>query len=108
MPVGYSIYVERPSFIHHRLDPRTKLAALGTTFVLALAFNHPAVLAGVIVLVLLAGRIGEVPFRSLAPFLAGSVWFIVLGVAIWPLYVKGGPVLVTFLGQNVTLDGLLF
>ena len=30
MPVGYSVYVDRPSYIHHRLDPRTKLTALGT------------------------------------------------------------------------------
>jgi energy-coupling factor transport system permease protein len=109
MPVGYSIYVDRPSFIHRRLDPRTKLAALGTTFVLALAFNHPAVLGALVLLVLLAGRISDVPWRSLAPFLAGSVWFLVLGVLIWPLYVKGGPVLFT-LGSStsVTLDGLLF
>jgi energy-coupling factor transport system permease protein len=108
MPVGYSIYVERPSFIHQHLDPRTKLAALGTTFVLALAFNHPAVLAGVIALVLAAGRIGQVPWRSLAPFLAGSVWFLVLGVAIWPLYVKGGPVLFSVFGQTISVDGVLF
>ena len=30
MPVGYSIYVETASPIHDKLDPRTKLAALGT------------------------------------------------------------------------------
>jgi energy-coupling factor transport system permease protein len=108
MPVGYSIYVDRPSFIHRRLDPRTKLAALGTTFVLALAFNHPAVLGALVVLVLLAGRISDVPWRSLAPFLAGSVWFLVLGILIWPLYVKTGPILFSINGQGITLDGLLF
>ncbi len=108
MPVGYSIYVDRPSFIHRRLDPRTKLAALGTTFVLALAFNHPAVLGALVLLVLLAGRIGDVPWRSLAPFLAGSVWFLILGILIWPLYVKGGPTILSFGTQAITLDGLLF
>ena len=108
MPVGYSIYVDRPSFIHRRLDPRTKLAALGTTFVLALAFNHPAVLGTLVVLVLVAGRISDVPWRSLAPFLAGSVWFLVLGILIWPLYVTGGPTLFTLGTQSVTVDGLLF
>ena len=108
MPVGYSIYVDRPSFIHKQLDPRTKLAALGTTFVLALAFNHPAVLAALVFLVLLAGRVSDVPWRSLAPFLAGSIWFLVLGILIWPLYVKTGPVLFTISGQGITLDGLLF
>jgi len=108
MPVGYSIYVDRPSFIHRRLDPRTKLAALGTTFVLALTFNHPAVLGMLVLLVLSIGRASDVPWRSLAPFLAGSVWFLVLGVLIWPLYVKGGPLLFELRGQSITLNGLLF
>jgi energy-coupling factor transport system permease protein len=108
MPVGYSIYVDRPSYIHHGLDPRTKLAALGAVFVLALAFNHPGVLGGLVLLVLVAGRLAQVGWRSMAPFLAGSVWFIVLGVVIWPLYVHGGPMLFTIAGQTITLDGLLF
>jgi energy-coupling factor transport system permease protein len=108
MPVGYSIYIDRPSFIHRRLDPRTKLAALGTTFVLALAFNHPAVLGALVLLVLVAGRWSDVPWRSLAPFLAGSIWFLVLGILIWPVYVKGGPVLFNLGGQSVSLNGLLF
>ena len=108
MPVGYSVYVERPSFIHHRLDPRTKLAALGAVFVLALSFNHPAVLGAFVLLVLLAGRLAQVGWRSMAPFLAGSLWFVILGVVIWPLYVRGGPDLFTVLGQTITLNGLLF
>ncbi len=108
MPVGYSVYVDRPSYIHHQLDPRTKLAALGAVFVLALAFNHPAVLGGLVLLVLLIGRLAQVGWRSMAPFLAGGVWFIVLGVAIWPLYVRGGAALFTLAGQTITLDGLLF
>jgi energy-coupling factor transport system permease protein len=108
MPVGYSIYVERPSYIHQRLDPRTKLAALGAVFVLALAFNHPAVLGALILLVLLIGRLAEISWRSMAPFLAGSVWFIVLGILIWPLYVHGGAPLFALAGQTITTDGLLF
>jgi energy-coupling factor transport system permease protein len=108
MPVGYSIYVDRPSYIHHQLDPRTKLAALGAVFVLALSFNHPAVLGGLVLLVLLTGRLAQVGWRSMAPFLAGSVWFVILGVVIWPLYVRGGPPLLTLAGQTITLDGLLF
>jgi energy-coupling factor transport system permease protein len=108
MPVGYSIYVDRPSYIHHRLDPRTKLAALGAVFVLALAFNHPAVLGALVLLVLLIGRAAQVGWRSMAPFLAGSVWFIILGVVIWPLYVRGGAPLFSVAGQTITVDGLLF
>jgi energy-coupling factor transport system permease protein len=108
MPVGYSIYVDRPSYIHQRLDPRTKLAALGTVFVLALAFNHPAVLGGLLLVVLLIGRLAQVSWSSMAPFLAGSIWFIILGVVIWPLYVHSGTPLFTIGNQTITTDGLLF
>lgn len=108
MPVGYSIYLDRPSFVHQKLDPRTKLAALGATFVVALSFNHPIVLACLVLLVLGIGLLSQIDWRSLAPFVIGSVWFLVLGVLIWPLYVKGGPLLFVIAGQPVTLDGLLF
>jgi energy-coupling factor transport system permease protein len=108
MPVGYSIYTDRPSYIHRRLDPRTKLAALGATFVLALAFNHPLILGALVALVLVAARVAQLEARRLAPFLIGSLWFLILGVAIWPLYVKGGPVLLRPFGIDVTVDGLLF
>jgi len=108
MPVGYSIYVERPSRIHQRIDPRTKLAALGTVFVLALAFNHPAVLAGIMLLLLVAARLAQLPWRSLLPFLMGSIWFLVLGLLIWPLYVRGGPQLFQVLGARIYLNGVLF
>jgi energy-coupling factor transport system permease protein len=108
MPVGYSVYVDRPSFVHRGIDPRTKLAALGTTFVLALAFNHPAVLGALVLLVLAIGRLAQLPWRSLLPFLAGSVWFLVLGVLIWPLYVTSGAPLFAVLGHTITVDGLLF
>lgn len=108
MPVGYSIYTDRPSYIHRRLDPRTKMAALGATFVLALAFNHPLVLGLLVGVVLLIARLARLEPRRLAPFLVGSLWFLVLGVAIWPLYVKGGPILFRPFGLEVTLDGVLF
>ena len=108
MPVGYSIYTDRPSYIHRRLDPRTKLAALGATFVLALSFNHPLVLGVLVLLVLAAGLYAQLEMRKLAPFLVGSLWFLVLGVVIWPVYVKGGPILFRPLGIDVTVNGLLF
>ena len=108
MPVGYSIYTDRPSYIHRRLDPRTKLAALGATFVLALAFNHPLLLGLLVALVLVAGRLAQLEARRLAPFLIGSLWFLILGIIIWPIYVKGGPLLFRPLGIDVTLNGVLF
>jgi energy-coupling factor transport system permease protein len=108
MPVGYSIYTERPSYIHQRLDPRTKLAALGATFVLALAFNHPALLGLLVIGVLVVGRMAQLEFRRFAPFLVASAWFLILGIVIWPIYVKGGPLLFRPFGIDVTVNGLLF
>lgn len=108
MPVGYSIYLDRPSYVHQRLDPRTKLAALGATFVLALAFNHPAILAALVVTILIIGRLSQIGWRRFLPFLAGSIWFLSLGVIIWPLYVTTGPVLFSVAGATITLDGVLF
>jgi energy-coupling factor transport system permease protein len=66
------------------------------------------VLAALVALVLLAGWLAQVPLRGLAPFVLGSAWFFVLGVVIWPFYVKGGPLLFTPLGQEITLNGVLF
>jgi energy-coupling factor transport system permease protein len=108
MPVGYSIYTDRPSYVHQRLDPRTKLAALGAIFVLALAFNHPALLGLLVVAVLVVGRLAQLEFRRFAPFLIASIWFLILGIVIWPLYVKGGPVLFRPFDIDVTVNGLLF
>jgi energy-coupling factor transport system permease protein len=108
MPVGYSTYVDRPSPIHRRLDPRTKLAALGATFVLALAFNHPIVLGALLLLILGVGRLAQLAWRRFAPFLLASGWFLVLGVLLWPLYIREGPRLFAVLGQEVYLNGLLF
>lgn len=108
MPVGYSIYIERPSYIHRGIDPRTKLAALGATFVLALAFNHPLPLALLVTGVVAISRWAQIPWRRMLPFVIAGSWFLILGVLVWPLYVKGGPVLVRPFGADYTLNGILF
>lgn len=108
MPVGYSIYIEKPSLIHQRLDPRTKLACMVTVFVLALTFNHPLVLGTLMAAVLAIGVWAQLPLRSFAPFLAGAAWFIVLGILIWPFYIHGGATLMRLGGVTFTSSGLLF
>jgi energy-coupling factor transport system permease protein len=108
MPVGYSIYVETPSPIHQKLDPRTKLAVLGTIFVLALEFNHPLVLGLLTLSILLVGLFAQLSFKRFLPFLAGGSWFLILGVLIWPFYIHQGLPLFTVIGQQITVDGLLF
>jgi energy-coupling factor transport system permease protein len=108
MPVGYSIYQERPSFVHHQLDPRTKLAVLVTIFVLALEFNHPLVLAAITAAILGVGMWAQLSLKQLMPFLLGASWFLILGVLVWPAYIHQGLPLFRVWGLTITLDGILF
>jgi energy-coupling factor transport system permease protein len=108
MPVGYSLYVDRPSMLHQRIDPRTKVVALVATFLLALEFNHPVALGVMLAALLAVGRWARLPFRRVLPFLAAAGWFMALGILIWPVYIQQGPVLFTVLNAPVTRDGLLF
>jgi energy-coupling factor transport system permease protein len=108
MPVGYSIYVDTPSTLHQKIDPRTKLAAMGTVFVLALEFNDPFVLAALTAGVLAVGMWAKLSFKRFVPFLASGVWFLILGILIWPAYIHQGTLLFTIWGIAVTADGILF
>jgi energy-coupling factor transport system permease protein len=108
MPVGYSIYIEKPSYIHQRIDPRTKLAVLGTFFVLALCFNNPAYLLILLAAVVALGLGAQIPLKSLRNYLIFSIWFLILGLVIWPFYIYQGPVVLRVAGVQFTTDGLLF
>jgi energy-coupling factor transport system permease protein len=108
MPVGYSLYVDTRSTLHHAIDPRTKLGGLVTSFVLALEFNDPKFLGAILAGLLLIGLWARLPFRRLMPFLMAAGWFLIVGIAIWPAYVRQGAVLFTVVHRPVTVDGLLF
>jgi energy-coupling factor transport system permease protein len=108
MPVGYSIYVETPSTLHQKIDPRTKLIAMIAIFILALEFNHPAVLAVLTAGVLAAAVWAQLSLKRFLPFLLGASWFFILGVLVWPAYIEQGLPLFNVLGITVTLDGILF
>jgi energy-coupling factor transport system permease protein len=108
MPVGYSIYVERPSTLHQKIDPRTKLTLMLTVFALALVFNHPLVLALLLAGVIAVGLRAQLTFRQLLPFLGAAVWFLILGILLWPFYIHQGLPLFSVLGSTITLDGILF
>lgn len=108
MPTGYSIYVDTPSALHQKIDPRTKLIALLATFIVALCFNHPLVLGLMVAGVLGLGLSARLPVKRLAPFLLAAAWFILLAVVIWPAYIEQGPRLFTVFGLGVTRDGILF
>lgn len=108
MPVGYSIYVETPSAIHHKIDPRTKLTGLIAVFIMALEYNHPLALGILTAAVLGIGLWAQLSFKRFLPFLLGASWFLILGVLIWPAYIHQGRPLFNVLGITITLDGGLF
>ena len=108
MPVGYSIYVETPSTLHQKIDPRTKLIAMVAIFILALEFNHPLVLALLTAGVLAVGVWAKLSLKRFLPFLLGASWFFILGVLVWPAYIKQGLPLFEVWGLTITLDGILF
>lgn len=108
MPVGYSIYVETPSILHQKIDPRTKMLAMLAIFILALEFNHPLVLAILTVGVLAVGVWAKLSLKRFLPYLIGASWFFILGVLVWPAYIKQGLPLFGIFGLTITLDGILF
>jgi energy-coupling factor transport system permease protein len=108
MPVGYSIYVDEPSVIHQKIDPRTKLVVMFAVSALAMEFQYPLILASLMVVVILVGIAARLSFKRFLPVLVGAMWFLILGVGIWPLYIHQGRVLVAPFGHAITTDGLLF
>jgi energy-coupling factor transport system permease protein len=108
MPVGYSIYVDTPSAIHQKIDPRTKLVAMIAIFALAMEFQHPLILGTLIVFVILVGISAHLSFMRFLPILVGAMWFLILGVVIWPAYIHQGRVVGKLFGHSITADGLLF
>ncbi len=108
MPVGYSIYVDTPSTLHQNIDPRTKLTAMVTTFILALEFNDPLVLGALTAGVLAVGLWAKLEFKRFLPILISAVWFLILCLLIWPAYIHQGIPLFKVFGFQITLDGILF
>lgn len=92
----------------HRLDPRTKLAIVVTALALALTFNHPLYLLGVLALIAVLVAAAQIPARRLlgffwvlAPVLLGSL-------ILWPLFETSGRVLFRLGFVHPTDKGVLF
>jgi energy-coupling factor transport system permease protein len=108
MPVGYSIYVEKDSFIHKKMDPRSKMAVLATICIVALCFNNPLFLAVPVIFILLVSAIAKLGFKRLVPSFLASSWFILLSLLIWPFYIEQGTPLFTIFNQVITDHGIYF
>lgn len=90
----FEFYVEKSSLIH-RLDPRTKIIwALGTFF-LTMTFNDPRFLGLIFVTIIMTGIIAKIPIsRFIFVFKAISL-LVLFALILWPLFIKGGNVLIT-------------
>ncbi len=108
MPVGYSIYVEKDSPIHHNVDPRTKLTVLGTLFILSLCYNHPLFLLVLVIFVAVVAVWAKLGLKTLVAPLVAAAWFLILSLLIWPFYIEQGTPLLEVLSIPITDDGILF
>lgn len=108
MAVGYSIYVEKDSKLHRKVDPRTKFLWLVSIFAVSLLLNHPLPLGILVIAVIAIGIYSKLDLKTLKPFLFASVWFLILGVLIWPFYISQGTPLFTIFDSTITTTGLLF
>lgn len=108
MAVGYSIYVEKDSKLHREIDPRTKFLWLGAIFAMSLLFNHPLPLGILVIAVITVGLYSKLDLKTLKPFLLASIWFLVLGILIWPFYISQGIPVFTVFDTTITTTGLLF
>lgn len=82
-----SVYLDRHTFIH-RLDPRAKMAALASFFVIALAFNHPAYAAGGWGAVLAAAAASRT-LSNIRRIRGLLLLLFIFAAVLWPLFVKG-------------------
>lgn len=80
------LYLDRRTFLH-RLDPRAKMVCLVLLFALALVFNHPLYLLGLLALVLCLGWLG----RCLSNLVKIRVLLILLFLfssVLWPFFLR--------------------
>lgn len=108
MPVGYSIYRNRESYVHQGLDPRTKLLCLLVLFGIALCYNNPLILGAELLAVVLVAVSAKLGWSDLRGFVLLSLWLILLSVVIWPAYVHQGTQVGSVGSIEITSDGLLF
>jgi energy-coupling factor transport system permease protein len=91
----------------HRLDPRTKIAAVLLIFVICLCFNHPVfvavILAGVIVLFVMAKSI-----KVLWKLRFLLVLLFIFSLILWPFFIKGKTILCQGHGLEVSTESLLY
>jgi energy-coupling factor transport system permease protein len=107
MSARFDLYLGRDSWLH-RLDPRTKLAFVGVSFLLLLPSNQLPFLAGYLAMVHLLLWTASIPLDRIRR-LWQQMWPLTLLILLlWPLfYPAGQPVLWSFWRVRITLPSLL-
>ena len=83
-------YIDRDSVIHH-LHPVTKNLLFIGTFVICLLTNHPAILAGLFLGVVLIGTAARLPIgQSLKLLKSVALLIVIFSLVIWPFTLKEG------------------
>ena len=108
MPVGYSVYRPTGSGVHTGIDPRVKMAWLGTIFVLALLFNHPLALGALLVALVVIARLARLSVKDMRTYLFLAAWLTLLSFVIWPTYITTGTHVANVWFAEITTDGMLF
>jgi energy-coupling factor transport system permease protein len=103
----FDLYLSRDTWLH-RLDPRTKLAFVGVSFLLLLTTDHLPFLAGYLAAVHVLLRTASIPSERIR-WLWRQMWPLTLLILLlWPLfYPSGQPLLWSFWRVRITLPSLL-
>lgn len=96
------LYLDKDTFLH-RLDPRTKLAVMFGSFVVALLFNSLPILVGLGVVILLYGYTGKV-LSNLKRIRVILFMIALMSIIIWSLTMGGE----TKLLGPITKEGLIY
>jgi energy-coupling factor transport system permease protein len=107
MNARFDLYLGHDSWVH-RLDPRTKLAFVGASFVLLLPSSQPLFLASYLVCAHLLLWTAHVPWHRIRSLWHQMLPLTLLVVLLWPLfYPAGEPVLWSFWRLRITLPSVL-
>lgn len=108
MPVGYSVYQDKQSFIHQELDPRSKFIWVMTMFVLSLCFNHPLPLFLLLIINIFLGLWAKLRLQDFLPIIGLGIGMTAISIIMWPLYIHEGITVFRIFGTDFTLNGLLY
>ena len=102
-----NMFVKSDSFMH-RLDPRTKLIWIPLGFMSVMFFNHPAYVGVILAITIILSLSSKLPSKTYLTIISTSLFIFLASVLIYPLYLKSGPHLFTFIGIDYTLNSLLY